>query len=141
MKYLRIVDRSARSQFGGGADGYDVDGVVAINSSNCSSIDEVAFRTSAIEYGVIDELPNADVYPNPFNEMIKVSVFTAEEDEKVEVSVFTFEGRQVISTSFFANSAETNEFVIPTQNLSNGIYLLEINSISSGKQTRRIVKN
>ena len=26
-------------------DGYDVDVVVAINSSNCSSIDEVAFRT------------------------------------------------------------------------------------------------
>ncbi len=141
LKYLRIVDRSARSQFGGGADGYDVDGVVAINSSNCSSIDEVAFRTSAIEYGVIDELPNADVYPNPFNEMIKVSVFTTKENEKVEVSIFTVEGRQVISTSFFANSAETNEFVIPTQNLSNGIYLLEINSISSGKQTRRIVKN
>lgn len=141
LKYLRIVDRSARSQFGGGADGYDVDGVVAINSNNCASIEDVAFRTSAVEYGVIDELPMADVYPNPFNDNIKISIFSNDVNEKVEVSLYTIEGRQVISTTFYPNSTESNEFVLPTQDLLKGIYLLEINSVSGGKQTRRIVKS
>ncbi|MEX1189248.1 MAG: T9SS type A sorting domain-containing protein [Bacteroidia bacterium] len=140
LNYLRIVDRTARSQFGSGADGYDVDGVEAINTLNCSTSEESAARKSAIEYGVIDELPSADVYPNPFSDILKVSMFGSLANENVNVSIFSVDGREMSRSMFTTGTSEKNEFVIPVNGLSKGIYLIEINSVN-GKFTRRIVKN
>ncbi|MEZ5173656.1 MAG: hypothetical protein R2850_09165 [Bacteroidia bacterium] len=48
LKYLRIVDRSRRSQFNGGADGYDVDGVVSLNQTSCTDPVDIAFKVAAV---------------------------------------------------------------------------------------------
>ena len=63
IQYLRIKDRSAASSFSGSADGYDVDGIVAIN---CICAGPSGSRL-ADDVNTPDEIVSITVSPNPVN--------------------------------------------------------------------------
>lgn len=138
LKYLRIVDRSARSQFGGGADGYDVDGVVAINSA-CGNTGSISAKTAAVEYGFIDEPVMADVYPNPFSSVVRINHLGSTDADLLSVRIHTLTGQLVYTTSMIASYNERNEKVVDLEFLPAGVYMIELQS-AAGKVTRKVVK-
>jgi hypothetical protein len=138
LKYLRIVDRSARSQFGTGADGYDVDGVVAINAGNCSSAPGVT-KLADTEYGVIDEPTLAEVYPNPFSDVVRVNHLGTSDQDVLNIRVFTVTGQLVYTDNLIATYGVRVEKAMNLNFLPQGSYMIELKS-EAGTITRKVVK-
>jgi hypothetical protein len=139
LKYLRIVDRSRRSQFGGGADGFDVDGVVSLNQSNCNGLTDETFRLAAIEYGVRDEITVAEIAPNPFNHEIRLSIPAREELDRIQVNIQTMDGKVVESLQITAPAGVSVEQMIHLEHLPAGLYLIDMQS-SEGHLVQKLVK-
>jgi len=139
LKYLRIVDRSRRSQFGGGADGYDVDGVVSLNQSNCNGLTDETFRLAAVEYGVKDEIIIAEVAPNPFADKIMLTIPAKEESDIVRVLVQTLDGRVVDELQIPAQAGVSVQQTIYLEHLPSGLYLIDMQS-SEGRIVHKLVK-
>lgn len=139
LKYLRIVDRSRRSQFGGGADGYDVDGVVSLNQNNCNGLTDETFRLSAVEYGVRDEILVAELAPNPFTQEIRLTMPAKEEADVVRVVIQTLEGRVVEDLQISTPADVSVQQTIYLEHLPSGLYMVDMQS-SEGRIVQKIVK-
>lgn len=142
LKYLRIVDRSRRSQFSGGADGYDVDGVSVINGSNCTSGSTTPVATiarwSAEPSLVPDEALRAEVFPNPFHASASIQLMGSSIDEMVQVRVMTLAGQVVMQRS--VNVAAGEQVNLPLDFAGEaGIYLLETSG-TFGREVSKLVR-
>jgi hypothetical protein len=142
LKYLRIIDRSRRTQFTTGADGYDVDGVTVINGSNCTStgISSSSARFYQTENNVADESGVASVYPNPFTHAFAFDFTAGTFDEKVNIQVLSITGQSVYSNQFEVGGQQTISKSIDFSHLPAGIYIMEISS-SNGKESMKLIKN
>ncbi|MEZ5174552.1 MAG: T9SS type A sorting domain-containing protein, partial [Bacteroidia bacterium] len=139
LKYLRIVDRSRRSQFNGGADGYDVDGVVSLNQTSCTDPVDIAFKVAAVEYGVADEIVLADVSPNPFTSQVRINLPAQENSTTVQVRVYSLDGRIVSSTQIASPEHISVSQVLSLDFLPSGVYMIEMQS-SNGRHIQKLVK-
>lgn len=138
LKYLKIVDRTARSQFGSNADGYDVDGVTAINPTNCSTSPN-ASKLAATEFGFIDEPATAEVYPNPFSDVVRVNHLGSSDEDVLSIRIFTVTGQLVHTDQLSATYGARVEKAMDLNFLPQGTYLIELQS-EAGKSTRKMVK-
>ena len=142
LKYLRIIDRSRRTQFTTGADGYDVDGVTVINGSNCSStgVSTSNARFYQTENNVPDESGVSSVFPNPFTNACSFGYTAGSMDEKVNIQVLNITGQSVYNNQFEVIAQQTISKSIDFSNLPAGIYIMEISSIN-GKESKKLIKN
>lgn len=65
-----------------------------------------------------------DVYPNPFNEDLSVSMILALE-EAVQIQIFTAEGR-LLTTQNFTGVAGSNSFMVQSDQLQSGLYYMTV---------------
>lgn len=135
IQYLRITDRSMASQFSGSADGYDIDGLVVINSCN----DEELEARIKDDVTTLDEITSISAFPNPFSNEVRVELTTGENDRSASVRVFNFLGQEVYSSVINVASSSKVVETLPLNNLLAGVYFMTIET-ASAKETVRLVK-
>jgi hypothetical protein len=133
IQYLRISDRSAATAFTGTADGYDVDGVVAINSL-CGLAPTPRYLVDDI--ATVDEVSSMKLYPNPAAEYTVVSIEGTSNRWTIELVDAT--GRVVLSEAVNATSTET-EYFLKLNEIERGVYFVRVSS-GSEVMIERLVK-
>lgn len=137
IQYIRIKDRSMASHFSGSADGYDVDGVVVINSCNNPEAEEEA--KLADNTNTPDEVTAVSASPNPFKSEVRIELATGVNDKTAQIRVFNVMGQSVYtSTVNVANSSNVFE-TISLNELQPGVYFVNVETEST-KETIRLIK-
>lgn len=91
------------------------------------------YAIAAIEdYNGIEDLT---VYPNPATDNVNVD-FTITSEENISVSILDITGK-LLKRDSFISSEGSNHFSMNVDDLSKGLYILEINT-SKGKSVRKI---
>jgi len=134
-QYIRISDRSKATQFGGTADGYDVDGIVVLQS-DCSNED--LSERIVDNVWTADETMGVNIYPNPFINNVNFEMINMNGGQ-VNISVMNYLGQEV--AKFNVNAGNSNTFTqnVDLSNLKNGVYFLRVES-NEGIETHKIVK-
>lgn len=136
IHYIRISDRSAASKFSGSADGYDIDGAVVL--TNCgSSVDQARIYD---EVNKPDEDGSVSAYPNPFNQSLAVEFSGSTANGTTLIELSNFLGQIVYSQTITDTNEGISKAIVPTSNLSNGVYFVTVTNNFS-KETIRVVKN
>jgi len=87
-----------------------------------------AFRTGAETASAMELEPASfDVYPNPVTGIANIHLTPGANDEMVTISVYDVTGRMVMSQSRL-NSKETSDVVLDMSQLSNGMYIIRLES-------------
>lgn len=124
FRYIRLMDRSPKTQFSGSADGYDVDGVLTIQ--DCQTL-----QSRRVEYDNIFT-PNEEtediLYPNPFSDVI----YLTNPKEEVTINVMDFVGRKVKSFR------GTDKFDV--SDLKSSYYYFEVNYPDGSKNISKLIK-
>jgi len=137
IQYIRIKDRSMASQFSNSADGYDVDGVVVINSCNDENAEEDARKGDNIN--TPDEITSASVSPNPFKSEIRLELTTGTNDRTAQIRVFNVMGQNVYTSTVNIGSSSNVFETISLNELKSGVYFVNVETESS-KETIRVIK-
>lgn len=82
----------------------------------------------------LDETDQAVIYPNPVSDYIRIRLGENSGEEN-EVHLYSFSGHLLNKYNF-----EGENYQIPSQNLSSGIYIVKIKN-GNGEITRKVVKN
>lgn len=142
LKYIRIIDRSKRSQFNSTADGYDVDGITSINGSNCAITGGPTSnaRFYQTETNVADEAGSVNIFPNPFTNSATLNYTGGSLAEKVSLKVFNVTGQLVTSDVFMVQENQLNTKTFDFSILPSGIYFMEVAG-SEGKEIHKLIKH
>ena len=70
---------------------------------------------------------SANIFPNPFDNDLNLEVYLLE-DEIINVELLTITGQLIQNQSFDNTRSGLNLFMLNTTNLSQGMYLLKMNS-------------
>jgi hypothetical protein len=76
------------------------------------------------------------IYPNPANEILNVSFENTNKLNSVEINLFDLKGNKCLINK----NLNQSKYTIPLQNLSDGIYLLQISNKSSSFSQKIIIK-
>lgn len=110
---------------------------VSVKDDNCSLLGYQA-RSYCVNVQLpvgLNEMQSNDItiYPNPFNSEIKIR---ANFQEKSVISIFDLQGRK-----FLSRTLDADENLVDLKNLENGMYLISVSSIVSGRTIyKRILK-
>jgi hypothetical protein len=135
IQYIRITDRSAASSFGGSADGFDVDGVVVINSL-CAPTSSARF---ADDVTTPNEVVGVEVFPNPFQDETIVAITTGELDNSANLVVTNFLGQVVKTEKVNVASSSTSNYYANFSGLKSGVYFISVET-NTGREVVKVVK-
>ncbi|MFN5317267.1 MAG: T9SS type A sorting domain-containing protein [Bacteroidia bacterium] len=136
IQYIRISDRSAASSFTGTADGYDVDGIVVINSlCGPSSAPRIADDVTTP-----NEVAGIELYPNPVSDFATVTITTGDMDSFAMITVNNYVGQQISSEKFNVASSSAVTRSIDMSALTNGVYFVTVETNNS-REVIKVVKN
>ncbi len=135
IHYLRITDVSDKSKFSAAADGYDVDGVLAINQP-CGSNTRLAI-SDMIEDDIEtpDEAISGSIFPNPASEKATLLLEGSRENESWNIRMVDMTGKVVFESNFFASNGNS-EFPLEVAGLPKGIFQV----IATNGQTKLSMK-
>jgi len=155
INYIRFEDASSPSDFGGGADSYDIDNIAFAQIApvpppftppfSCDNAVNVrqSFPSGAasfMEGGVPEEMFALELIGGSIvSDKISFKATIAEEGGYT-YSVRSATGQEVISGSFAGNLFETPVAEVATGKLNNGVYFLTLSSATS-KETVKFIKN
>ncbi|MBO7492111.1 MAG: C10 family peptidase [Bacteroidales bacterium] len=97
---------------------------------------ELNYHTSQTGVEHFDNNMEVSVYPNPANTYVNVSV-TADEAQTIYATIVDMAGKTVATDQFSYNGGE-QVFQIQTNNLSEGIYFLNLKS-QNGQRTQKLI--
>lgn len=142
LKYLRIIDRSKRTQFTGAADGYDVDGVSVINGSNCLSTgsNNSTARFEEVQSSIPDEAGKAEMFPNPFSTSTVLTFTGGSVDEVLSYRITNIAGQQIVTETISISASEMIQRNLDLSAFPAGIYLLEVSG-EFGREVYKLMKN
>lgn len=113
-----------------GGSNYDVYVRSICESENSDWTDPVPFTTTTVGLNDAQAISFA-VYPNPFDDKLKLTTETLVE----KIAVYDLTGRKILETKPYTHTTE-----IPMQHLAPGIYLMEIFSNYTSVTTRIVKK-
>ena len=155
--FIKFEDATNPSDFGGGADGYDMDNIIISQippptpgatpvGFSCDGAMNVrrAFPSEAsatfIDGGVPEEMfPLEIVGSNVVNSQISFRA-TIAEDSPYSYNVRNSQGKSMTSGEFSGKLYETNTMDLDVNRFPSGVYFLTLTSNNS-KETIRFVKN
>ena len=121
MHFLRITDVSDKSKFSPTADGYDVDGVLAINQP-CGSNSRMAIADMIEDdINTPDEGVTGTIFPNPAKEKTTLQLNGSQENESWNVRIIDMTGKVVFESNFTSEAGST-EYPLDVTNLPKGIF-------------------
>lgn len=158
VNYIRFQDASNPADFGGGADGFDIDNIYIAQAPpvqpgqtrqafNCGQIAAQARRAlpenavgQMIDGGIPEEMfPLQITGANPVNAKLAFSATIAEEGG-YSYSIRNSQGVQVINGELTGSLYSTPTAEVETSSIPTGVYFLTLSS-RSGKETVKFVKN
>jgi len=156
VNYIRYDEASSPSDFGGGADGYDIDNIYlaqmpppppgtqdpGFSCTNSMSIRQAipSGAASFMEGGVPEEMFALEIVGgNLVSDKISFTATIAEEGGYT-YSIRSATGQEVLSGDFAGTLFSTPVAEIATSKLNNGVYFLTLTS-ATGKETVKFVKN
>lgn len=118
IQYVKIVDVSVASQFGGVVDGFDVDGITCVPY--------VPGRAAAA-YNTAISAPVVTLAPNPVSTTMNITFFNAQIQQNASVYVYDLNGRMVLNRM---QKIEAGDTTIPVDvtGLKSGIHFVTIES-------------
>jgi hypothetical protein len=137
IQYIKIIDRSMASKFGGSADGYDVDGVVVLTTCNGEGVD---LARIADDNSTPDEITGSIVYPNPFASELILEISTGKDDHTALVEVSNYLGQIVASDRINVASSSQVLHQVSAGNLERGVYFITVTT-NANKEVLKVVKN
>jgi uncharacterized protein YjbI with pentapeptide repeats len=139
LHLLRITDVSDKTKFGSTADGFDVDGVLAINQCTSGNTREAVEIVDDIQ--TADELEIAgllELYPNPASESATFT-FSSQNASAYGLKIINAMGQSVYSTEGSATEG-ANTIELNLENLSKGLYIVQLVQDGSMQQVNLIKK-
>jgi hypothetical protein len=137
IQYLRITDRSAASEFGGSADGFDVDGFVVLNA--CGSSASARMSEIGDNVSTADEVISTTTFPNPFESEVNLTLTTGDQDEVVAIRVMNSLGQIVFSKRVNVSSSSEVLETLNLGDLRSGVYMLNVET-ANAVETIRLIK-
>jgi hypothetical protein len=139
IQYIRVTDRTAASSFNNSADGYDIDGISALQPAcptnlNMRTADEEVHSEPSTKRNY-----TINTFPNPFSNTLEFTLPKMGNDGTAEVKLFNCVGNVVFAKTVSLAGTETQKESIDTENLSSGIYILSVSS-ESGTGVSRVIK-
>ena len=149
-KYIRITDSSNKNEFGGNADGFDVDGVIICPDEVLLVQEQLTNARLADNNGIglfdpafINKAPNEPegmsiaVFPNPIErKIVRLSIETGNQ-EMIQVSIYDVAGKVEVSKNYNISS-HSNNLEINVNNLNKGIYIMQVKA-GEGSYQQKIV--
>ena len=135
-QYIRITDRSNASQFGGSADGYDVDGVVVLQPGCAAPADN---RVIADNINTPDETASFSVFPNPFQNVVTLEVLAGDASEQMIVRVMNIAGQNVLTNNVNVAANSRINHTMDLSDLANGVYLISVDT-NNGREVHKLIK-
>ncbi len=136
IHYLKLTERSPMSDFPNSADGYDVDGVLALHNGCTEETRITAFDNNSVP----DEIAEIQVSPNPFKERMNLIYESGSIDEKIDIKVFNYVGQMVSSESVTVPKRSKYSHDIAGSALPKGVYIVTVES-GGQKQSLKVIKN
>lgn len=133
LHLLRITDVSDKTKFGSSADGFDVDGVVAINQCAASNARMSVEITDDIN--TADEVELAEIlelYPNPASSSATFS-FSSQTESSYEVNIVNALG-QVVYRSEGKSTQGGNTLDLNLETLKPGLHIVQLVQDGSRQQ-------
>jgi hypothetical protein len=102
-------------------------------SDNCNSVEIVQEICANLSNDVFEN-SSIQVFPNPFNDMIKI--VQNSQNESVNIDLYDVSGKKILSQDFSNNEIENNGLEF----LSKGIYFLKIQYVNGRFVTIKMLK-
>jgi hypothetical protein len=136
IQYMRVTDRSPATLFTNSADGYDLDGILVLNSECTTDARISSFDNNTIP----DEIAEVQIGPNPFRDEFNLNYESGSVDEKVNIRLFNYVGQMVHqeSVSIPKNTKYSHE--INAGKFPKGVYIVTLES-GGQKQSLKVIKN
>ncbi len=115
--------------------------IVASNDADEGSYEFViAGNLSTLKNNVIAVENNVHLYPNPANEFTNILV-NLSKVSTVQILVKDIQGRIISQNNFNSTSLGENQFKVPTNNLADGLYIVEVKLESGMYPIKLIIKH
>ncbi|MEX1188014.1 MAG: T9SS type A sorting domain-containing protein, partial [Bacteroidia bacterium] len=136
LQFVRITDVSNMSsnRFGGSADGFDVDAVLALGPCFQSTA-RYAFTDNTT---TPDESAQMSIYPNPADDFTVVRLEGISLGEKIQIEIYDAAGRIISSENHVSIGNETN-IRLNINDYSVGVYSIVVTS-NNNRFVQRMVK-
>ncbi len=139
LHQLRITDESDKTKFGSSADGFDVDGVVAINQCTSSNTrDAVEIVDDINTYDELELAGILELYPNPASESATFS-FSSQNASPYDLKIVNALGQIVYSTEGLATEG-ANTIELNLEYLSKGLYIVHLLQDGNKQQVSLVKK-
>jgi len=150
--FIKITDATNPSNFGGGADGYDIDNIFILQTSSPRTPLEICSGDANVRKSVIEPTENIG-YDGVPEEMFalelvgsnmvtdKISFLaTIAEEGGYNYSIRNSQGQEMTSGNLEGQLYDTPTMDVNLNNYPQGVYFLTLTS-ASGKETVKFVKN
>lgn len=134
IQYIRLNEKSAAGLFPSSADGFDLDGILALH--HCQGQARIGYFDNN---SVPDEIAEISVFPNPSRENFNISYETGTSKEQVNFKIFSLTGQLVWQNSYELMPNSKEQIEINSESFSKGTYVLVAES-GVIKQTLKLVK-
>jgi hypothetical protein len=134
-QFVRITDISnaGSSRFGGSADGFDVDAVVAIGNCYNSPARLATDNTTTPDEGL-----EMSMFPNPADDFTVIGINGTVSGDRISVEVFDAAGRLVQTQSINATGNQTTHR-LDVNSFAKGVYMIVV-STETERFVQRLVK-
>ncbi len=114
--------------------------VDSLGNTVCSDSSEQQITIPNVATSIQENAINTvTTYPNPFNNIINI-VVDAKTEQRIELTILSING-SIITNEIHSISNGTNTININTENISSGIYLLNVKNIENGtKSVHKMIK-
>jgi hypothetical protein len=138
-QYVRITDRSIRSNFNATADGYDIDGIIVVNPG-CANGPSARLIADA-EGGnmTTEETTEINILNNPTQGQFQITAKSGDESDQLMISIFNISGQKIRSEQLSLPANQFTQQMFDISDFSEGIYLLTIDG-KFGRENFKIIK-
>lgn len=128
IQYVKVVDISVASQFGGVVDGFDLDGITCI-----------PMATTAAQSRLMVEQVEVKVFPNPVKDVMNLTFNSVTQTQDFQITVRDFSGRTVLTRK--QNVEAGNSMIqIDVTGLKSGVHFLSVESTDFTFEDKIIVR-
>ena len=139
IQYIRVTDRTAASSFNNSADGYDLDGIIALQAACQPSLTMRTLPDETVTEYNSQRTYTINTFPNPFTNKLEFTLPDMGRDQEADIKLFDCVGKVVFSKSVALHTTEVQKESINTEMLSPGIYILSVSS-ANGTGVSRVIK-
>lgn len=101
---------------------------------------EIKARTTSATQETFNETAAIELYPNPFDEQLRLTLRLREAQDVIQTRIFNAIGQQVQARQFKALPTGEHALTLDLPNLPSGVYWLQCRLANGASTTKRIVK-